>query len=194
MINKDEMDGLGLADAAMVSLVKRREAMTKRIENLEKAIREGQQQLEESKNDLTSTSLGLFYVMERVLVELQKFVVEHVDGIHADVLGAVQNHNDVFHAPMSYTVLKMALHPQYGEDGEFSLSLMTTVNDLIENRLLMRGGDEHDKNLKGNLWTAVTDLRASVEHVTKYLRDVRDTVKAVEALGNVTPLWPRHNA
>jgi hypothetical protein len=191
MINTNEADQLGLADAAMANMFKRRDALQKRIDAVEKAVSEAKEQLEESKNDLTSTSLGLFYVMQRVLVELQLFTDAHVDGIHKAILEAVQQHNDAHHAPMMYSDLKMALGSEWGEGAEFSLAVMTAVNDLIQHHLLLRGDVEHDKSLRGNLWTAVTDVRASVDRISTYLQAVRDTVEAAEALGNVTPLWPR---
>lgn len=191
MINTDHADQLGLADAAMSALVKRRDAMQKRITDVETAISQGQKQLEESRTELTGTTLGLFYVMQRVLAELQEFTDRHVDGIHKDILDIVQQFNDSQHAPMTYVDLKAALPTHWGEGPEFSLALMTAVNELVEHHLLMRGDAEHDKNLRGNLWTAVTDVRASVNHVNTYLQHVRDTVEVAEALGNVTPLWPR---
>lgn len=190
MIERDKMDQVGLADAAMVGLYKRREAMQKRIEGLEKAISEGQQQLEESKDDLNSVSLGLFYVMSRCLVELADFTANNVTGFHKDVLWAVQTHNDTHHRPMTLQELRIAIR-DHGQTAEFvnGVALMEAVTDLIDVHLLVRGGPDHETSLQGNFWTSVTDLRASIDHLTRDLRAVLD--QGVTLPANVTQLWPR---
>lgn len=160
VIDEEKMQELVQSSYGLHGLMKRQDNLVKHAETLETRINEDTENLDYTRSEISITQIGILWAKKKMLEELEAFIYGHVNGIHLDVIEALQEHNEATGAPMTASDLKDKVLAQ--DDGTNDLSLTSVVQDLVSAGLLIRGGKDHAPGLRGKLWTSVYDLRTEI--------------------------------
>jgi len=164
MIDREEMEGISKSTCGLHGLMQRQNSLVQHAEVLEKRIGEDTENLDYTRREITVTQIGIYWAKTKALEELEVFIAKAVNGLHLEVLEALQEHNDSTGVPMTASDLKDKVLAIEDEDPRpyEDLSITAVVQEFLDAGLFIRGGPDHSPGLRGKLWTSVYDLRTEI--------------------------------
>ena len=163
-----------------------RSALTRKVEALNRTIAEATQELEDVSSELSMANTGLLWAKTKMLADVGE-IIQNLPEPHRIVFAALQEHLDWVHAPMNASDLKAKVSGRVTD-----MSLTAVIQQLIEARLVLRGGPESAAARRGKLWTLPFDLNQDIQDMERELKEVSDVVGEAldDRAADIVELWP----